>query len=59
MIIFCVDEPGQQVSSAVRIKNVSRSYVAFKVSIVITQELTSVLDSLFVRLCFEMTLFPV
>jgi hypothetical protein len=26
------DEPGKQVSSAIKIKNVSRSHVAFKVS---------------------------
>ena len=29
----CVDEPGKQVKSAIRIKNTSKSHVAFKVSI--------------------------
>jgi hypothetical protein len=30
--LLIADEPGKQVSSAIKIKNVSRSHVAFKVS---------------------------
>jgi hypothetical protein len=30
--LLITDEPGKQVSSAIKIKNVSRSHVAFKVS---------------------------
>ncbi len=31
LLYFCEDEPGKQVKSAVRLKNTSRSHVAFKV----------------------------
>lgn len=31
LIFFFPDEPGKQVKSAVKIKNTSKSYVAFKV----------------------------
>lgn len=55
--LFCrLDEPGKQVRSAIKIKNTSKSHVAFKVctsDYFVRQQYVPLMLCLFLNLCFS------